>query len=238
MPVTIISEARRAASRANGAKSRGPITPEGKATSAKNAIRHHGLTIRALTLPAECPDAAAELLAAYTADLNPDGPVEHDIVEMLTVYKWQMLRVQSMQRGFLVNAETRHAAFIKDHLNEADPSSFAAENFRHANLEDETFRHLIRYASELRRAFSATLRDLRLVQGPRFKGNRQENEPEPKLQTIENEALPSAPSKTRAEIEPEPAPQTPRNALCPCGSGAKYKRCCGPKAPPVLGIAA
>ncbi|MFN7938596.1 MAG: SEC-C metal-binding domain-containing protein [Bryobacteraceae bacterium] len=33
-------------------------------------------------------------------------------------------------------------------------------------------------------------------------------------------------------------PQTPRNALCPCGSGNKYKRCCGKNAPPVLGRAA
>ncbi|MBS1828914.1 MAG: SEC-C domain-containing protein [Acidobacteria bacterium] len=32
--------------------------------------------------------------------------------------------------------------------------------------------------------------------------------------------------------------QTPRNALCPCGSGNKYKRCCGKNAPPVLGRAA
>ncbi len=32
--------------------------------------------------------------------------------------------------------------------------------------------------------------------------------------------------------------QTPRNALCPCGSGNKYKRCCGRNAPPVLGKAA
>jgi uncharacterized protein YecA (UPF0149 family) len=28
--------------------------------------------------------------------------------------------------------------------------------------------------------------------------------------------------------------QTPRNAECPCGSGAKYKRCCGKNAPAVL----
>jgi hypothetical protein len=33
-------------------------------------------------------------------------------------------------------------------------------------------------------------------------------------------------------------PATPRNALCPCGSGAKYKRCCGTNAPPVLNRAA
>ena len=32
--------------------------------------------------------------------------------------------------------------------------------------------------------------------------------------------------------------QTPRNAQCPCKSGAKYKRCCGKEAPPVLNKAA
>jgi uncharacterized protein YecA (UPF0149 family) len=31
---------------------------------------------------------------------------------------------------------------------------------------------------------------------------------------------------------------TPRNAACPCGSGNKYKRCCGKDAPPVLTNAA
>jgi hypothetical protein len=31
---------------------------------------------------------------------------------------------------------------------------------------------------------------------------------------------------------------TPRNAQCPCGSGNKYKRCCGKDAPPVLNQAA
>ena len=29
-------------------------------------------------------------------------------------------------------------------------------------------------------------------------------------------------------------PATPRNAPCPCGSGQKFKRCCGRNAPPVL----
>ncbi len=32
--------------------------------------------------------------------------------------------------------------------------------------------------------------------------------------------------------------QTPRNATCPCGSGQKYKRCCGTNAPAILGLAA
>ena len=44
------------------------------------------------------------------------------------------------------------------------------------------------------------------------------------------------------KAEPEPAvsaqsaepTQVPRNASCPCGSGVKYKRCCGTRAPAVL----
>jgi uncharacterized protein YchJ len=30
------------------------------------------------------------------------------------------------------------------------------------------------------------------------------------------------------------SPQTPRNSPCPCGSGLKFKRCCGAAAPPIL----
>jgi hypothetical protein len=39
---------------------------------------------------------------------------------------------------------------------------------------------------------------------------------------------------TKLYTKSDSAPQTPRNAPCPCGSGQKYKRCCGKTAPPVL----
>ena len=40
------------------------------------------------------------------------------------------------------------------------------------------------------------------------------------------------PHATRCE--PREAPLCARNSLCPCGSGQKYKRCCGKNAPPVI----
>ena len=45
----------------------------------------------------------------------------------------------------------------------------------------------------------------------------------------------SAENVESAALSPLP---TPRSARCPCGSGLKYKRCCGTNAPPVLNRAA
>jgi hypothetical protein len=51
-------------------------------------------------------------------------------------------------------------------------------------------------------------------------------------------APPPEPTLAIAPAKPQP-PATPteiaRNAPCPCGSGEKYKRCCGTQAPPKLG---
>ena len=55
------------------------------------------------------------------------------------------------------------------------------------------------------------------------------------------------PAEPESATEPAPLPATKpeppkheiaRNAACPCGSGTKYKRCCGINAPPILGRAA
>ncbi|MBS1827981.1 MAG: SEC-C domain-containing protein [Acidobacteria bacterium] len=41
-------------------------------------------------------------------------------------------------------------------------------------------------------------------------------------------------TKLYTNSQPVNANQIPRGAPCPCGSGLKYKRCCGHNAPPVL----
>jgi hypothetical protein len=55
------------------------------------------------------------------------------------------------------------------------------------------------------------------------------------LAAAEIEACGQEPIEPMRAVRPAPCPdQLARNALCPCGSGRKYKRCCGIKAPPVL----
>ena len=235
MPVSNISEARKAAARANGSKSRGPITPEGKARSSRNSLRH-GCAMKALLLTDECHEAAKEVIEEYVTDLDPQGAVERDIVEMIALHHWQYNRVQAIQTGYFNNAAARHNDFISKEFAEADPMSRLAEVFRHMNLEDDTFRLLMRYTNDIRRAFTVKLRDLKFVQAMRNEQHTVEEEPAA-TQPEENRKEPTPAAENQPQLG-NTYPETSRNALCPCHSGLKYKRCCGPKAPPVLGRAA
>jgi uncharacterized protein YecA (UPF0149 family) len=66
------------------------------------------------------------------------------------------------------------------------------------------------------------------------------------LRTMENELVAEAGSIELAAAARQESPKIDaspaghpdvqsRNSQCPCGSGIKYKRCCGVHAPPVLG---
>ena len=67
--------AQQAASRANGARSRGPATASGRAAAARNGTRHGLRGGPFALLPGEDADAFAELHAAVTADWGPARPL-------------------------------------------------------------------------------------------------------------------------------------------------------------------
>ena len=98
--------AQSAASRANGALSRGPTTPEGKARAALNGTRH-GLRGSTTLLPDEDPAAWTALLRGYLARLRPADAAELACVERLAACDWREARLLRRD-GDAVHPSRRH----------------------------------------------------------------------------------------------------------------------------------
>ena len=58
--------------------------------------------------------------------------------------------------------------------------------------------------------------------------------PERERRVADPRASASQTESTTCETKSAPQPEVGRNSPCPCGSGQKYKRCCGVNAPPIL----
>jgi hypothetical protein len=102
------SSARRiASSRANGRKSRGPITPEGKARSSRNAITH-GLCARDVVLPVESPRSFEALRSAIFDTLKPVNPVAARLAEAILVARWRQSRIWEVETAMLTDATEAH----------------------------------------------------------------------------------------------------------------------------------
>ena len=91
------SEAQRLAARRNGARSRGPVTAEGKARAARNALRHGLCAAETLLLPGEDPNAFQALLAALRAEHRPRDVSEDLLVERLAVTFWKLARCDRLE---------------------------------------------------------------------------------------------------------------------------------------------
>jgi hypothetical protein len=84
------------ASRRNGARSKGPVTAEGKSRASRNAFRH-GLCAEQLLAPGEDPAAFAALLAELTAEHAPESPSEALLVERLALTAWKLARADRLE---------------------------------------------------------------------------------------------------------------------------------------------
>jgi hypothetical protein len=138
---------RQRAARANGRKSRGPVTPEGKARSARNALRHGLRSAHAVVLASEDAAAFTALGAALELDLAPVGAMEQVLVERIAAALWRLRRAERLETLFLERALAAADA------PEADPL---------ACLESPRLATLMRYQahlqSELHRAHGALRR--------------------------------------------------------------------------------
>jgi len=90
------------ASRANGARSLGPATPQGKRRSSQNATTH-GLLARCIVMENEST-AAFEALVAHLCDrLQPADALEFDFIEEMAAANWRMRRAWALERRIYEN---------------------------------------------------------------------------------------------------------------------------------------
>jgi hypothetical protein len=85
------SERRKQSSRANGARSKGPVTPEGKRRSSMNAITH-GMCVDITVLKRENPENFRKLLQQHMDRFQPNDEVELGMVEEMAGARWRMRR--------------------------------------------------------------------------------------------------------------------------------------------------
>ena len=96
------------AARLNGSKSRDPGTPEGKARSARNALKH-GLTAQAFALlPGEDPQAYAKLLDGLARRYRPADELAAHLVQRLASMMWRQQRADRLEAEVLTQLEQRH----------------------------------------------------------------------------------------------------------------------------------
>jgi hypothetical protein len=92
-----LSTARAEASRKNGARSRGPKTPEGKARSAQNALKHGLRAEKYVVLPDEDVAEFAALEAALRDELAPEGALQSLLVGRIARAAWRLERAERLE---------------------------------------------------------------------------------------------------------------------------------------------
>ena len=233
------------ASRANGAKSCGPKTTDGKARSSQNSLRH-GFLSKTLVLKTESKEAFYDLFLTLGDVVKPRDAFEDELFFVMVAARWRAVRLWAIE-GSGLDGEI-------EKLNQ--PTEPAARNAAKAfrNRAETTLPELIRryddgYDRQFGRAYKLLMQYRRDNQGygpgltaaapldaPVQPVQHAQHVPEPQSPPAHenSETNPSAPSEPAQPGAPQPAKAAKigRNQLCPCRSGLKFKRCCLNQASP------
>ena len=221
----------------------GPTSAEGKAKSSRNAVRHGLNNLQPVVTEASRPEYDALVHNLFLL-LKPDGFLQELTFQRLINAAWNMQRCLKLENE------------LREYLEDDEPLG-NPETIKQAELYQ-------RYYLRFEGSYRANLRELERLQRLQMLQDIQSGEQKPvsALHDVElyqraakrNDRLAENPqtlsNQQGAKRNPAPYPeahraaeQAPlcarssevgRNSPCPCGSGKKYKRCCGVNAPPIL----
>lgn len=178
------SKRRIEASRANGARSRGPVTAQGKQRSAQNAVRH-GFLAQTVVLQDEDAAEFQLTLDALVARFQPADDVELALVEEMAAAQWRKRRSWAIETS-MMNAAAAGAKTSRpvDRMTHAFTTLAAGPEL--------ALMH--RYETRQTRMFQRALQNLMMLREQVLP-----NEPNPEIEHGQDRAEP--------EIEPEPVAQ-------------------------------
>ncbi len=222
------SKRSRAASRANGKKSHGPVTPEGKARSAANAPIRHGLASRERAVHGIClsNENPAEFMLLYDALAQEHAPVtttEHLTVHEMAVCRWRLHRAWAMESALLNNQMDHDRGGLAKTYESFGESTRASLAFRNLTEASPSLPTLLRYEIRLSRQFKSCLKSLTDLRVARQK-HTPPAEPNPinehltndtQLQHSQPAATPEPPPRATTGLTIAPSQATPQvDVIC------------------------
>jgi hypothetical protein len=192
------SELKSATSRANGAKSHGPKTAEGREKSSRNSLDHGFTSKKNIVLEYENEDDFQEMLRDYAVTYQPGSPVEEVLVADMVASRWRMQRLRLIETALLDSEMQRE---LPESETTDDPAFQLAFAFRRLVDESRAISLASRYEARLHRIHERSHRTLRELQQSRNPSVSAGAAPEP---------APAPPEPKPAEkSRNEPTPPTP-----------------------------
>lgn len=207
-----------AASRANGSKSKGPVTPEGKARSAANAVVTHGLAARAAAAPLSAVihnEDRQEFLAlyeAFTLQFLPANPVETQLVYELATTRWRWNRSLALESSLMDDQMVRMIPEVDEAYELITESNRAAQAFRALIDTSGSLAAVHRYEARLSRQFARCVKLLTVAIRERRAGAHETGEqmilpaePNPIIEHSRQPAPEALADATNSKLPDEPA---------------------------------
>jgi hypothetical protein len=138
-------------------------TPEGKARSSMNALRH-GLTARVVVLPSEDMAAYNQFSKEIVDSLDAQTPVERQFAQTVADNQWRINRIRSIEDGMLGMGHFEAAGDFDCPSPEIHSAMTAARAFRD---DSKSFVNLSIYEQRLHRSMKDSLRQLKELQTER-----------------------------------------------------------------------
>ena len=109
------------ASRRNGARSKGPVTQEGKARASRNALKHGLTAMEHLVLEDEVPDALEALIATVAEETGAASEIEPRLARRLAIAFWKGERAEQIETALFDAAPKLRPPQAGFEWEEADP---------------------------------------------------------------------------------------------------------------------